>query len=445
MATLPKKRFTKIIALILVLLLLVSVGTGILVKKFVTKDLLEQKMEEAINCDVSIGGIEVSLFNFPAKVVITDISLMPKDGPIPDEAPLSIGEISLSIGLLALLERHIDVTHIGIKQAEVSVTYYKDGTTSLGKLFESPDEEKRKRKDDSKKDKGGFNIHDQGDFVTSLGGLSISDSYVEVVLEEMGLDLECKNLNLELSSIKLDPENLAASNEAELKAASEISIHSHSKEHYGDLFMDGSAKVSLFNVSTGGIEPEIDGEFSLSDQSWLSTSMPIIAESWQQLSVLERVGIRVGQLPEKATFGRSKSITAHYHMGRISVLKPLSIWVDDWELALLGDGWLDTQNDQHDVRLELLASKKATAVMAPVITKGIELLPEQIRSSVADDIQAHLFRDDRLLVKVKSSGAFSDPKIRPDGKIIDISKSSRKAAEELLKKKAGSLLEGLLK
>ena len=297
-----KKRFSKIVALILVLLLLVSIGTGILVKNLVTKDLLEQKIEEAINCDVSIGGVEVSLFNFPAKVVITDISLMPKDGPKPDEAPVSIGEISLSIGLLALLERHIDVTHIGIKQAEFSVTYYKDGSTSLGKLFESPDKEKRKQKDKNKKEDEGFNIHDQGDFVTSLGGLSISDSYVKVVLEEMGLDLECKNLNLELSSIELDPENLAASNEAELKAASEISIHSHSKEHYGDLFMDGSAKVSLFNVSTGGIEPEIDGEFSLSDQSWLSTNMPIVAESWQQLSVLENVGIRIGALPEKATF-----------------------------------------------------------------------------------------------------------------------------------------------
>ena len=83
--------------------------------------------------------------------------------------------------------------------------------------------------------------------------------------------------------------------------------------------------------------------------------------------------------------------------------------------------------------------------MAPLITKALELLPEQIRSSVADDIQANLFRDDRLLVKVKSSGAFSEPKIRLDGKIIDISKSSRKAAEDLLKKKAGSLLEGLLK
>ena len=440
-----KKRFSKIVALILVLLLLVSIGTGILVKNLVTKDLLEQKIEEAINCDVSIGGVEVSLFNFPAKVVITDISLMPKDGPKPNEAPVSIGEISLSIGLLALLERHIDVTHIGIKQAEFSVTYYKDGSTSLGKLFESPDKEKRKQKDKNKKEDEGFNIHDQGDFVTSLGGLSISDSYVKVVLEEMGLDLECKNLNLELSSIKLDPENLAASNEAELKAASEISIHSHSKEHYGDLFMDGSAKVSLFNVSTGGIEPEIDGEFSLSDQSWLSTNMPIVAESWQQLSVLENVGIRVGALPEKATFGRSKSISAHYHLGRITVLKPLSIWVEDWEVAVLGKGWLDTQNDQHDVRLELLASQKASALMAPLITKALELLPEQIRSSVADDIQANLFRDDRLLVKVKSSGAFSEPKIRLDGKIIDISKSSRKAAEDLLKKKAGSLLEGLLK
>ena len=49
-------------------------------KNIATKDLLAQKIEESINSEVSIGGVEVSIFNFPAKVVITDLSLMPKGG-----------------------------------------------------------------------------------------------------------------------------------------------------------------------------------------------------------------------------------------------------------------------------------------------------------------------------------------------------------------------------
>ena len=49
--------------------LCVFVGIGLWVKNLATKDLLEQKIEESINSEVSIGGVEVSIFNFPAKVV----------------------------------------------------------------------------------------------------------------------------------------------------------------------------------------------------------------------------------------------------------------------------------------------------------------------------------------------------------------------------------------
>ena len=64
-------------------------------------------------------------------------------------------------------------------------------------------------------------------------------------------------------------------------------------------------------------------------------------EHGEQLSVLEKVGLGVGNAPDRASFGRSKSITAHYHLGRIDLLKALSIWVEDWEVAILGGGWLN--------------------------------------------------------------------------------------------------------
>ncbi len=445
MATLFKKPSIKMVALTGAFVLCVLVGIGLWVKNLATKDLLEQKIEESINSEVSIGGVEVSIFNFPAKVVISDVSLMPKGGKVPAEAAVKIGEVSLSIGWLGLFQKHIDVKHIGIKEADIKITYYKDGTTSLEKLFQSPDEADGKVQESSKKKQGGFNIHEQGDFVASLGGLSISNSSLNLVLEEMGLQLECKDLHVELSSIQIDPNDLAASNEAKLKAKSLIRVYSEKREHYGDLYIDGLSSISLFNVTTGEIESEVDGVFSLSDESWLSTKMPFISRSWDQLSVLKKVGLNVGKAPERASFGRSKSISAHYHLGRIDITKPLSIWVEDWEVAILGGGWLNTQTDQHDVRGELLASKKTSAVMAPTILKGLELLPKELRASVADDMNKNLFRDDRLLVKIKSTGDFSDPKIRPDGKIIDLSKATKGAAGELLKQKAGSLLEGLLK
>lgn len=443
-----KKRFIKVLAVLLLGLACLSIVAGLLLNKFVTKDFLEQKIEESINAEIVIGAVDVSLFALPAKVVISDVSLMPKGVNDPSKAELHISELSLSIGWLGLFQKHIDVTHIGVHEADIKITYYQNGSTSLGRLFESPDkkgeDEKNLNENEDELDRG-FNINDQGDFVASLGGLSISDTRIDLALEQMGMQLVCEDLDIDLSAIQIDPNDLSSSNEAKLVASSLIRLYSRKGEHYGDLDMDGAASVHLFNLTTGKVEPEIDGAFNLSDQSWLSTSMPFVSRAWEQLSVLEKVGLGVGNAPDRASFGRSKSITAHYHLGRIDLLKALSIWVEDWEVAILGGGWLNTQTDQHQVQGEMLASKKASALMLPTIFKGLELLPEQVRSSVTEDIRSKIIRDDRLLIKIKSSGSFADPKIRPDGKIVDISKASRGAAKDLLKEKAGNLLKGLIK
>ncbi|MGB2558970.1 MAG: AsmA family protein [Akkermansiaceae bacterium] len=444
MAASTLHRLIKILVLLVLVLLCLSVGTGILVKKIVSKDFLKEQLEKSINSEVSIGGVELSIFNFPAKVVVTDVSLRSRQGAAIGEAPVKIGEMSLSIEWLALFQKQIDVREIRIEDVDLKITCFKDGTTSLATLFESPDAQDQKGQDQAGK-KEGFNIHEQGEFVASLGKFSLADVDIDLMLEAMGMELQFRGLQVELSSIKVDPENLADANEAQLKASSLIKVYSDNKDHYGDLYLDGLAEVSLFNVVTGGIEPEVDGSLSLSDESWLGTNIPWLSRAWANLSILEKVGIRVGAMPQRATFGRSKSIAAHYHQGRILVRKPLSIWVSDWEVAVLDESWLDTKTDKHDMRGELLASQKASAAMTPAIAKGLEMIPEELRQGVADQVRDNLFRDDRLLVKIKSSGDFSDPKVRPDGKIIDVSKATQKATEGLIKKKAGSLLRDLLK
>lgn len=444
MTTFTFNRLVKIVVVLVLVLLCLSVGTGILVKKIVTREFLEEKIEKSINSEVMIGGVELSIFNFPAKVVVTDVSLSPRQEGAAGEAPVKIGEMSLSIEWLALFRKQIDVREVRIEDVHLKITCFQDGTTSLATLFESPDARDREDEDDAGK-REGFNIHEQGEFVTSLGKFSLSEVDIDLVLEAMGMELQFRDLNVELSSIKVDPENLADANEAQLKAQSLIKVYSDNKDHYGDLYLDGVAGVSLFNVATGGIEPEVDGSFSLSDESWLGTNLPWVERAWANLSVLEQVGIRVGTMPERATFGRSKSIAAHYHQGRILVRKALSIWVADWEVAVLDESWLNTKTDEHDVRGELLASQKASSAMTLAITKGLEMIPEDLRQGVADQVNGNLFRDDRLLVKIKSSGDFSDPKVRPDGKIIDMSKATRKATEGLIKRKAGSLLKDFLK
>ena len=89
-----KKRFIKVLAVLLLGLACLSIVAGLLLNKFVTKDFLEQKIEESINAEIVIGAVDVSLFALPAKVVISDVSLMPKGVNDPSKAELRISELS---------------------------------------------------------------------------------------------------------------------------------------------------------------------------------------------------------------------------------------------------------------------------------------------------------------------------------------------------------------
>lgn len=448
-----KRRLIKWVSVALGVFLLLAIALSIIVNSRISKEYLIEQIEQSIKGNVEIGDVDVSIFSIPAKLTLADVSLSSrKGGDINAEAPVQIDEVSLSVGLWGLLSKYIDVSNITIRGADITATYREDGSTTLGELFDAPDEKKRKRGggnsmggDKSKnEERVGFNIFDQEDFVATLGGLVIKDSRADITLESTGLRLRCTDVNLELSSIKIDPKRLEQTNSAQLELGGKVRLDSTDGHHYGDLLIVGKSTARLFNPQTGDAEPDIEGEFNLGDESWLNTNVPFVTRAWNHLRILEAVGIEISKLPERATFGRSQSVAAHYHLGKVTVMKPLSIWLGDWEFAAIEDSWLETQTDQHEISGELLASKGASVHFKSLISQGLNLIPEEAQVLVIDDVEDQLFRDERLLVKVQSTGDFSDPKIRPVGAIMDLSEAAKNAAKKLLLEKAGSLLDGFL-
>ncbi|MDC0087926.1 AsmA family protein [Akkermansiaceae bacterium] len=426
----------------------------VLRKSFINKDYLVDQIEDSINSDVEIGDIDFSILGSPANLTLKDVSFSPKGG---GEAPVKIKELSVSVGLMDLFKKHIDVSSILIRGAQISAVFREDGSNSLEELFEDPDEETKKAKKKEKKkpsssaskkeknDGGGFNAFDQDDFVATLGRFHIVDSEVKVTIEETGLKLHCTDVNIDLSSIKVDPKKLNKTNSADLKIDLSISIESEENGHYGDLHLSGESQTTVFDPVTGDIEPNVMGDISLGDESWLNTQVPVVKEVWEKLDVLEKVGLKVPTLPEQATFGRSKAIAIHYHVGKLTFLKSISIWVGDWEIAALAESWLQIETDQHMIQAELLASETSSKRFSGLIEKGVKRLPREIREKVGEDIHTQLIRDDRILVAVQSSGDLSEPKVRPTGAAVDFKDSLKDAGKDYLKEKGKSLLKGLLK
>ncbi|MBT8044372.1 MAG: AsmA family protein, partial [Verrucomicrobiae bacterium] len=368
-----KRRLIRTTVVVLGVIILLAVALSLLVQSYITQSFLEESIEKSINSDVEIADVDVSIFSFPAKLTLTDVTLSHKGTATGPQTPIKVEEIVLRVGVWSLLRKHLNVTNIIVRNAEIHTIYHEDGSTSIEKLFEAPDGKKRTRKTGEKG--GGLNVFEQADFVATLGGFTLENSKVNITLEEMGLRLQCLDVGFTLDSIKIDPKNLAKTNNAKLEISSHIRVDSTEGWRFGDFYLSGLSSARIFNPVTGDAEPDIDGDFDLGEESWINTRIPFITRSWNHLTILEKVGIQVAQLPEKATFGRSEAIAAKYHQGKVTVNKPLSLWVGDWELAMLDQSWLQTQTDQHEIHAELLASKSMSVYFRSIISKGVELLP----------------------------------------------------------------------
>ncbi|MBK1830724.1 AsmA family protein [Verrucomicrobiaceae bacterium R5-34] len=441
-----QRKWLKLLAVVLALAIVLPVVAMVAVKTYINEEFVVNEIEAAINSEVEIGELDLALLSFPTRLKLSDVALRSKSER-DSSGSVKMASLELEVNFWKLVKRHIEVSKITIDRAEITSTFFEDGSTSLEEMFRSPEDEPSAHDSEDggvSASEGGFNAFEQQDFVTSLGGLEIKDSRVDITLEKTGLRIRCEDVHMELSSITVDPNNLHQTNTAQLKISSMVRLHSTKGWHYGDLDLSGEAKARIFNPETGDTEPNVEGRFDLADSSWLNTRVPVITKAWKTLSVLEKVGVKVAPLPERATFGRSNAVAAHYHLGKVTVREPLSIWVGDWELAALDGSWLQTETDQHEINAELVASVKSSERFLGLIGAVVKLVPQRLADALIEDVKDRLYRDDRLLVKIQSTGEFSDPKIRPVDGVPDLYENAKKAGEDMLKEKAAGLLRGLL-
>ena len=447
--------------------LLLVIALVVMVNRFIDKDYLVEQIEQSINSKVTIGDVDVSIFSSPARLTLKDVCLSAKPGgERGGDAEVKVESVELGVTLWSLLSRKLEVTNMTVNGASVTGTIYKDGGSSLKLLFESPDKkkhdkQKRVASDSPKHPKhkskrqhvhepknsasegGGFNAFDHHDFVASLGGFFLKNSSADITIEKSRLRIRASDLNLSLDALEIDPMRLQDTDSAKLSISGKLQLDSTEGWKYGYFDIRGQAESRLFNVETGDLQPDAEGAIDLGDDSWLNTRIPVITEAWKKLDKLEKIGIRIAPLPERATFGRSQSVAVHYQNRKITIRESLSLWLADWEIAALKDSWLQTETDQHVIVAELLASESASEKLYGLILSTVNYLPRDVREDLMQDMTKNLFRENRFLVRVKSKGELSHPKIRLVDGIPDFGKSAEKAGKRLLKEKAGGLLKGL--
>jgi len=459
----PGKRklgFGKGMAILFAATLLVLFGAAVFIERLVTKEWLVGQLQQNLHGQVSLESVDVSLFRPLSRLKLTGLEFVQNSSDQRTSTGyVKIKDAELAVSLWNLLLRRLEITKVNIRGASILCTIYEDGGNSLEDIFVSPAKFQRKLELEKRlrylgkkerqallakeraRNPGGFNIHDHEDFVAALGVFSLDDSSVEILIEKSGLRIHCAGVHMGIGSMEIDPGRLAETDHVVLDLSGRVRLESAEGHRYADLGLDGHASASLFDHETGDMEPDVEAAIRLSEDSNLDTRIPVVTGVWNKLSGLKWIGKYVSPLPEKATFGRSQSVSVHYHRSQITILKPLSLELAGWEVALLEKSWLRTSTNEHFICGELLASPKASAWIAKTIAKGLGHLPGVDRTTAETETDKALLHDGRVALKFKSAGDLSRPKIRVADPVSPLVKSlGKKSAENL----GGKLLDKLL-
>lgn len=460
-----------------VILLMLCVAVSVAAKVILTKDFLVAELEESIDSRVQVGELELSLTTMPAQVTLRKVIITQRDDyanrqvkhdqrPLLASGEVYIEELSFDVALLPLLSKKVSIKQLDVVGLNALVKMHEDGTTSLNSLFAEPEKKKKEKK------KKGFNAKDNQDFVTELETITLKDSRFSLVVEKTGLLLEGSELNLDLTDIKIDPNALEVVNEAALKMAAKVEVFSNEKDRkkYGEVSFSGPARARIFDPATGEIEPDVEMELSLADNSYIDTDIPYVEKLWEWAGKFEKYGLSLGQRPKKIDFGRSKKVHASYQRGRVDLHQSLSLLIKDWELALNQGCWFDSADESHDFLIDLSASAKASDSVREKAGKISKWMPKELRQPLTDQLIGGVIKGGKLTLSIRTNGLLSRPRFSvknipamegvsvdtggdligsaleqfSKGKDSQQESGGKKDKDDELKRAAGGLLRGLL-
>jgi len=423
---------------ILLVIALILFGAGfIYVNRLISPNWLEKKAEEEFAGNFMIGKVKLASLWPNTNLVLTNFSVTDPDSQ--NEGPeLRAETLDLKVDLASLLKREIVVKRLAFDGLKVKGEIPEKGKIDLARLFKKRGEGKsvvedvrkpKKKKSDKKKKFG--NEKKVAKSVT-LEEIIFRNSHVNLSLEKAGLVIDLAKVNLGLKDIRVDPSALERVNEANLELETELSLRSEKDDVYALLGISGPAKVTLFSALTGELDPVVETDWLLTDQSYVNTDTPAIRKALSYLKKLEKIGVKAGGLPKSISFSKNHRLALRWGKKRLDVLSPVEMGLKDWAVGLEEGCWWQTDSDDVNAGLRFSAPEKFTAKTTSLLGKFDKYIPKEIRGD-GDSPLSHMIKDGRLSLEVDVKGSFKKPKVTLKTKVIDVSDNAIRTLEKGLR------------
>ena len=465
-----KKLLIAIISLPAALVLLLIVGM-LAIKSVVTKELLVDQMESAMNLRADVKELNISLFSVVSSIELRGVRLAPRDRfadaatPLKDRPQLKSALISaeafdLKFSLGPLLQKRFELKRLVLNRPEVNLVLFENGGNNLSGLFTTPRTVAGKRNPalDNKAEtkpaskparrpapKSGpgekaqpFTARDLP-VATKLDEIGMKNATVNIRVRKTGQLIRISGLTTKVDDIDINPEDLVGHNKADVRFDMNVSIIGRDGQESAALGLRSGGRVTPFEPKTGRVNPFLTYALTVRRGSFVD-GMPLLKQLGGAFPLLEKAGLKMEGVGKKAELQADTAVRVSYGGGRVTFLDDIALKTMHYDLSLNQKSWIQTTNNEHLFRGSLLASKEESARAVQSVDARLEKALAKAqgvdKAEVRRQLLGGVLKGDQIALPFTSSGNIQSPTVRLGVGLPSIA--------DLLKGQAGNLVKGRL-
>jgi hypothetical protein len=449
------KKILIAIGLLIAAIVIIIVAAGIIIMHVVDKPFIESRISQALNRQVKIEKVDVSIFSFVSgieikKMVISNFKTPPELAALKDK-PMEAGDVFVDmealhfkVRFLPLIRKQFELDELVLYSPVIHLARSKQGVLNCDDLIKSKKQQlpgKSDLKENEDKEAAKPVTADDVPLAITVGEIGIRNGTINYHDGEFDQKFQIYNLTTLAYDINVDPKDLAKKDEVKLKIALGLKtvgpMKTGSVQSF-DITIDAAGKVIPFDTKTRQLEPEIiihaafpDGQINGLQIFNAMAAIPLLGDY---------LGEQLSSLKGKQEWKNSQAsyVDLRYKAGRADISNGN---LDLKEAKLLFAGMVNTDSKALDIKLDMVMKKEINNAIKSTLAKKIDAgikNPEVKKYADANKLaeaamQPLLNKDGLIDMKFKVGGTTK----KTDVKLVEPQLDS---LDGVIKKSAGNIL-----
>ncbi|MFO7570749.1 MAG: AsmA family protein [Smithellaceae bacterium] len=267
------------VGVVITIIVIMLIVAGVIVYKTVDKDFIATKLGEALNRQVYIEKIDVSIFSVISGIEVGHLAMSNFKSPgqleslhgKPVDAAdvfVSVESLRFKVKFLPLLRRQVEIKELVLHGPVVNLSKNKQGVLNIDDLIKSKKPAADENKAPQTREPAKPVSADDLPLAVAVGEVGLKNATINYHDAQYDQTLQVYNLTAMVHDIQIDPKDLEKKNEIKMSVKTGIktvgSLTTGSVQNF-DVTIEALGKVIPFDISTRLLEPEASLHVSIPD------------------------------------------------------------------------------------------------------------------------------------------------------------------------------------